>query len=179
VGARAEAREFIYTDPDHCIGAQGRTILTYSTSQPTIAFFNAWSRALQQLVDAESSKIATITVIDSSAARSPDEASRKAIRQAFARNGEKLCAFAYVIEGEGFAAATIRAALSLITMAERHPFPLRVFATMDDAVTWVLLHLPAHGTHDGRSLVELLDGMRHQVKTGTAGELDGTQGRHP
>jgi len=167
VGARAGDREFNYTDRDHCITVQGRTILTYSTRQPTLAFFNAWTRALQQLVDADANeRIATITVINSSAARPPDDPSRRAIRQAFARHGTKLCAFAYVVEGEGFAAATIRAAVSLITMAERHPFPLRVFATIADAVTWVLPRLPEHAAHDGRALVARVDGMRDQAKQG-------------
>ena len=162
VEVRAGAREFMYTDRDHCIAVQGRTILTYSTCQPTVAFFNAWSRALQQLVDADAGKIAAITVIDSSGARPPDDASRKAIRHAFARHGAKICAFAYVIEGEGFAAATIRAAVSLITMAERHPFPFRVFAAIADAGTWILPRLPEG--HDARPLIALADEMRRRVK---------------
>ena len=93
----AGARELIYTDREHCVAVQGRTILTYSTRQPTVAFFNAWSRAAQQLVDADASKIASVTVIDSSGARAPDEAARKAIHQAFTRHGVKLYAFAYVV----------------------------------------------------------------------------------
>jgi hypothetical protein len=166
VEARAGAREFIYSDRDHCIAVQGRTILTYSTRQPTLAFFNAWTRAMQQLADADASKIASLTIIDSSGARPPDDTSRKAIRQAFARHSAKICAFAYVVEGEGFAAATIRAAVSLITMAERHPFPLRVFATVADAITWVLPRLPEHGVHDGPALVALADAMRRQTQHG-------------
>jgi hypothetical protein len=168
VEARAGARELIYTDREHCIAVQGRTILTYSTRQPTVAFFNAWSRAVQQLVDTDTSKIASITVIDSNAARAPDEASRKAIHQAFARHGTKLCAFAYVVEGEGFAAATIRAAVSLINMAERHPFPLRVFATLADAVSWALPRLPEHAVHDAHALIALVDDMRRQTQQGIA-----------
>jgi hypothetical protein len=164
VEARAGARDVIYTDREHCVAVHGRTILTYSTRQPTIAFFTAWSRAVQQLVAADQSKIASISVIDSSAARAPDEAARKAIHQAFARHGAKLCAFAYVVEGEGFAAATIRAALSLINMAERHPFPLRVFATIAEAVRWALPRLPEHAIHDGRPLLALLDDMRRQTQ---------------
>lgn len=162
--ARAGARELVYTDREHCIGVHGRTILTYSTRQPTVAFFDAWSRAAQHLVDADASKIASISVIDSGGARAPDEASRKAIHRAFARHGAKLCAFAYVVEGEGFAAATIRAAVSLINMAERHPFPVRVFATIGDAVSWALPRLPEHDAHDGRSLIALADEMRRQTR---------------
>lgn len=164
--ARAGAREVIYTDRDHCVGVQGRAILTYSTRQPSVAFFNAWSRAVQQLVDAEDSKIASITIIDSSGARPPDEASRQAIARAFARHGAKICSFAYVVEGEGFAAATIRATLSLITMAERHPFPLRVFATMAEAVAWALPRLPTPSANDDRSLIALADEMRRHTKQG-------------
>ena len=159
----AGARELIYTDREHCVAVQGRTILTYSTRQPTVAFFNAWSRAAQQLVDADASKIASVTVIDSSGARAPDEAARKAIHQAFTRHGAKLCAFAYVVEGEGFAAATIRAAVSLINMAERHPFPVRVFATTAEAVSWALPRLP-NAIHDSRPLIALVDEMRRQIK---------------
>lgn len=162
--AGAVARELIYNDREHCVAVQGRIILTYSTRQPTVAFFNAWSRAVQQLVDADASKIASITAIDSSGARAPDDASRKAIHHAFNRHGSRICAFAYVIEGEGFAAATIRAAVSLINMAERPPFPMRVFATLADAVSWTLPRLPAHAPHDARSLIELANEMRRQTK---------------
>lgn len=85
-----------------------------------------------------------------------------------ARLWPEICAFAYVVEGEGFAAATIGAAASLINMAQRQPFPLRVFATIADAVSWALPRLPGHPLHDGRSMIALVDEMRRQTKQSAA-----------
>ncbi len=95
-----------------------------------------------------------ITIINRHA-HAPDEASKAHIRHTVLRHAAEIDPFAYVVEGEGFGAAAVRSALSLICIAARYPFPLKVFGRVEDAVPW-MLNRPGQGAPRS-SAVQLID----------------------
>jgi hypothetical protein len=70
-----------------------------------------------------------------------------------------------VIEGEGFGAAALRSAISLMSLAARYPYPQKVFKRVSDATAWILprmsAELPDVTVASTLASVEL---MRRQVK---------------
>ncbi len=164
-GTRTRLGALIYADGQHCIGIQGNVILTYSTEVPHPKYLAAWAAATDRLVASEGPLISVITIIDSDV-RAPSEPSKAAIRATIGRHRQNIHAFAYVVEGHGFAAAAMRSALSLISLAARYPFPQKVFASIEDAAPWV-----TQGVLAGASvpqLVEIARSMRSAVKAFTA-----------
>jgi hypothetical protein len=160
------AKEVIlHLDQDHCLCAYGATVLSFSLQPPNPRYLAAWTKAVDDLVKQTSGPIAVLIVIDS-AARPPDETSKKEIRKTTTRHGQSIGAFAYVIEGEGFGAAAVRSAVSLISLAARYPFPQKVFRNAGEAAAWMLPRLPADaekGVTAG-GVLTAVEGMRHSVK---------------
>jgi hypothetical protein len=154
----------IYSDTDHCVGVVDHVILTYSAQAPNPAYLEAWTRAMDGLVQRLGEPIVVITVI-SHLARAPDEQCKKVIRAIIGAHRAHIGAFAYVVEGHGFGAAAMRSALSLISLAARYPFPQKVFANMSDAAPWAIRSTPglvqSSVTCDG--LVGVVGMMRGQV----------------
>jgi hypothetical protein len=108
--------------------------------------------------------ICVLTVIDAGA-RTPDDASRDAIRATVLRHRQHIGAFAYVIEGRGFGGAAMRSCLSIISLAARYPFPQQVFANVPGAVAWTLTRMPDSSVTamTAVGVGSLLDEMRRQL----------------
>jgi hypothetical protein len=155
----------LYSDQDHCLCVYGPTVLAFSLQQPNPRYLQAWTRAVDDLVKSSSDPISVLIIIDSGA-RPPDEASKREIRNSTHRHGPRIGAFAYVIEGEGFGAAAMRSAVSLISLAARYPFPQKVFKTVEQAAPWVLPSAPsdAHQEPTVVGLLSAVQAMRRAVK---------------
>lgn len=130
-------------------------ILSFSNCAPNPSFLAAWTHTVDQLVEQGRTPLLVLTVIDRRA-RPPDDTSKRAIRETVLRNAPHIQAFAYVVEGEGFAAAAVRSALALISLAARYSFPQKVFGRVEDAVVWMLSR-PIAGDRPGLPVGELLD----------------------
>jgi len=129
----------VYQDEKHLIAAYENTVLTYSDDAPNPRFLHAWTHTVEQAAERFADGLYAVTIIDSRV-RPPDDASRVHIRNTVMRHAAQLAAFAYVVEGEGFGAATLRGAISLISLAARYPFPMKVFGRVEEAVPWMLKH---------------------------------------
>jgi hypothetical protein len=157
-------RAVAYAARNHCLSVYGNAIVSFSLQPPDPAFLEVWTRAVDRLAKSSTVKISVVTVVDSNA-RPPDDASRRAIRDAVSRHHHDIGAFAYVVEGHGFGAAALRSVVSLISLAARYPFPQKVFANVADAAAWMLQRTPA-GSEDvtAGGLVSVVEMMRNQVK---------------
>ncbi len=136
-GGSVDSSAPIYRDGEHVVVVCRNAVLTYSRSGPNPRFLEAWDATVERIVHDFNAPLLAMTIIESGA-KPPDEDCRRRIRSTLDRNAERIGGFAYVVEGEGFGAAAIRSALSLITMAARFPFPLKVFGHVEDAVPWLL-----------------------------------------
>jgi len=85
-------------------------------------------------------------VIIPSTASPPSEEVRRAINETLTRLAPKLRCLSWLVEGSGFRAATVRAALSGLRMLNRPPYPTLIASDMTEAVGWILPHLS-----DGKS----------------------------
>ena len=127
----------LYRDAEHVIAVHANAILVYSSNAPNPRFLEAWARTVDELVERGDTPLLVLTIIDRRA-HAPDDASKQAIRDTVLRHAASIQAFAYVVEGEGFAAAAVRSALALISLLARYRFPQKVFGRVDEAVAWML-----------------------------------------
>ncbi|HEX2730966.1 MAG TPA: hypothetical protein VHM70_05150 [Polyangiaceae bacterium] len=166
--ARIQVEGCVYSDDAHAICVLGRVLLTYSLAQPNAAYLQSWTGVVGKL----EAPILVLTVIDSRA-RAPDAASKAAIAQTITRNQHKIGAFCYVIEGDGFAGAAMRSALSLISLGTRYPFPQRVTATAREAAPWLIKHLPPEqqALQEASRVVRSVDLAREALTRGRAKSL--------
>jgi hypothetical protein len=156
----------VYSDAHHSVWLCGPVIVTYSTDAPNQRYLMAWAQATTRLAARISGPIFVLTIIDG-VTPTPDEASRKAIRNTISRHKDQIGAFAYVVEGRGFAAAAIRSVVSLMSLAARYPFPQKVFANVPEATQWL-----ARSQGAGSNVPQVLaavESMRCQPRFSAAG----------
>jgi hypothetical protein len=156
----------VYADAHHSVSISGPVIVTYSTDAPNPRYLVAWDHATTRLAARISGPIFVLTIIDG-ITPTPDEPSRKAIRNTITRHKDQIGAFAYVVEGRGFAAAAIRSAVSLMSLAARYPFPQKVFANVPEASQW-LARAQGAGSNV-QSVLTAVEGMRCQPRLSAAG----------
>jgi hypothetical protein len=126
-----------YRDAQHVMTVWENAVLTCSRDAPNPRYLQAWANTMELVAGQFPEGLLVMTMINSQA-RAPDDASKNHIRNTVLRYSTQIAAFAYVVEGEGFGPAAIRSALSLVSLAARYPFPMKVFGRVDDAVPWML-----------------------------------------
>jgi hypothetical protein len=108
--------------------------------------------------------------------RPPPPEVRDAIRQAYALVGPQLRAAAWVIEGTGFRAATVRAALAGLRSLMRLPFPTTVTSSYEVAVPFVLGHLPSRSSQSVEPEAVITAIKRDLDQIGTASRMRNGRG---
>lgn len=162
--------DVLYRDPQHVLAVYQDTLLTFSADAPNPEYLTAWTRAVEQVSVRFPTGLLIGTIIDRQT-RAPDENSRARIRNAVLRHADGIKAFTYVVEGEGFGAAAIRSAVTLMSMAARYPFPQKVFGRVEEAVPWLLsnsTHRVAERAFDASKLIEIAHSLRGQLRPSTA-----------
>jgi hypothetical protein len=84
--------------------------------------------------------LACLVIIPSTATPPSDEV-RRAINDVLTRLGPKLRCLCWLVEGSGFRAATVRAALAGLRILSRPPYPTLVSGDLRTALRWVMPHL--------------------------------------
>jgi len=153
----------VYSDEHHCIAVAGSCIVTYSTQPPNARYFIAWNATVARLEEQQLGLLSVVTIIDSNAPI-PDEAARTLMRSTMNRYAHSVERFAYVVEGRGFAAAAMRSAISLVSLAARTPYRQKVFASVEEAGVWLsrTSSQPSDGM-DAKALSQLAHAMRDTV----------------
>lgn len=113
----------------------GQTVVVYYGRTPTAAAsqvaIDAITHAMSRLTRA------VVVIVIEKGVRAPDPAARSEIQRAMQRGETKLCAAGYIILGDGFSNAAARATLSGMLLLTKPKFPTKVFATSNDAVSWL------------------------------------------
>jgi hypothetical protein len=127
-----------HADADHCMAVSGPIVVSIENSEPTVAHLERVFAAVSLAGPKGTSHKVGVLVIIRDNARPPSDAARARIVRLFGEIEGRVGAFAYAMEGEGFAAAAKRSALALILAAKRLAFPMKVFRSAAEALPWMI-----------------------------------------
>jgi hypothetical protein len=97
----------------------------------------------------------------------PKEAARATIRRAFQQFGGAMSFGAVVVEKTGFTAAAQRSALSVMILAARPKYPLKVFGSVREAVAWIAEHSKKTTAVAEQELIAVVEELKKAYDTGT------------
>jgi hypothetical protein len=97
----------------------------------------------------------------------PKETARATIRRAFEQYSGTMGFGAIVVEKSGFTAAAQRSALSVIILASRTPYPLKVFSSVDEACRWISGRATRTARAAHRELVDAVESLKKAYHAGT------------
>jgi serine/threonine protein kinase len=124
-----------HLEAEQCLAWYSNVEIVLSLAQPTYAF-------MQRIVaefDGLSKRVggnAGVLLIIKADANPPDEEARSYIKRELARS--TMRAAAQVVEGKGFRGAAVRSALTMIQLAIRPPFPMKIFGEVSDGALWLV-----------------------------------------
>jgi len=155
---------FLYSDQEHCLSVFGNTVLSFSLQPPNPQFLEAWTAAVERLAKRSKGPISVMTIVDGRCPP-PGDAAKAAIRDTVVRYSREIGAFAYVIEGDGFGAAAVRSAVTMIGLVARYPFPQKVFKDASAACSWMIDLVPVSDpTKTGSDMLSAVSMMRSAVQ---------------
>jgi hypothetical protein len=127
-----------YRDDAHCLVWCHNVQIILSREPPSLEFMRRIVHELHNLARTTSRDTGALLVIRSDC-RPPSEEAREYIREGLAR--ARMVAAAQVVTGTGFQGAAMRAALSMIQLITRPKYPMKVFADLTTASTWLALEV--------------------------------------
>lgn len=100
----------------------------------------AIAQCVLQLGQQNATGVGGLTVIPSTG-RPPSEAHRLAIKRAYYVVAQHLKAMCWMVDGQGFRAATIRASLAGLRLLLQPKFPTKIAANLEEAIPWLSTQL--------------------------------------
>lgn len=137
--ARASVR---YFDGEHCIAWHGNVEIILSTVPPTMTVMTEIVDQLQKLAATSRGGTGCLLVIRSDVSP-PAEDVRAYIRNKLERSS--MLAAAQVVLGTGFRGAAMRSMLSLLQMAMRPSYAMRIFGDVKSGSRWLAETLAQRG----------------------------------
>jgi hypothetical protein len=117
-----------------CLGWIGNVQIIVSMVPPSYTFMKRIIGGLAELSDELRAGTGAMLVIESSV-DPPDDKSRAYIRAELARSS--MLAAAQVVEGTGFRGAAMRAVLSMLQIAVRPSYSMKIFSEVSDGALWL------------------------------------------
>lgn len=127
--------QLLFADKHQCMRSYKHVVLTFSSDPPSTEYLKAWGRAVEDSVRSFNN-VALLTVISDAAGR-PSQATRRRFNEIVTRYEHVILRFAFVVEGQGFRAAAVRAGLSSLALQGRHRFPQAAFSGVPEAARWL------------------------------------------
>jgi hypothetical protein len=131
-----------YADVAQCLAWYGNVQIILSLAPPNRQFMRRIIDGLAALERHTRQRPAALLIIRADVAP-PDDEARTYIRDELRRS--TMVAAAQVVEGTGFRGATMRSVLSMIQLAVRPPFPMRVFSEIANGCAWLAGELQPYG----------------------------------
>jgi hypothetical protein len=131
-----------YFGRDHCIAWHGNVQLILSTEPPTLHAMGEMAKQLDELALLCSTGTGCLLVIHSDVSPPSDEV-RRFIKVKLERSS--MLAAAQVVLGTGFRGAAMRSVLSLLQLAIRPRFGMRIFGDVNQGAEWLTEILQATG----------------------------------
>lgn len=151
---------------EHGLAAYGNLIVGVSAEPPDPRLMQSVEELARSLDPRYAAGLGVVVVIDASCAP-PDEDARRVVCDVYTVLRPMVRGVAYVVEGEGFAAAAKRSVLSLITMTIKPGFPIRVSGTLEEGLPWLRKTLGPAWLEPMRiqGVVETVNVLRTRIRT--------------
>jgi hypothetical protein len=101
---------------------------------------DAIAQRVRQLGEQYPAGVGGVTVIPANG-NTPSEAHRLAIKRAYYLVSQHLKAMCWMVDGQGFRAATVRASLAGLRLLLQPRFPTKIAASLDEALPWLSAQL--------------------------------------
>jgi hypothetical protein len=156
----------------------GRTCILLWRGVVNESRFRLQRDAIEQVAHRYPGDAAILCIIEPTS-EPPPQALREAASALLNQLAPRLRCVAYVIEGTGFRAATIRGVLSGIELVRRSAYPARYFASVADAAVWITMETGrpraelTESAHRLREQLNVVDGKRPQRASGTISRWPG------
>lgn len=134
--AAAKDYERVFSGREGAVAIDGACVLIVHLEAPTLPIVSAMGRAYAKAA-ALDQKIAHLCLIEHAAGLLPPGEARDAIGSLMQRFDKRLAAAALVYEAQGFKATVVRSVATGLAMASRITHPMRVFAELPAACSWV------------------------------------------
>jgi hypothetical protein len=108
---------------------------------------NDIAQCVRQLGEQHPGGVGGVTVIPANGSP-PSESHRLAIKRAYHLVSHHLKAMCWMVEGQGFRAATVRASLAGLRLLLQPRFPTKIAASLDEALPWLSAQLGSSTTAD-------------------------------
>jgi hypothetical protein len=149
-------------DGAHWSYGYGNIVIFCSTAEPDSSYCNRNAQATIEYARQHPSGLGMLVLIAADEPP-PSEAGRRAIQASYVSMQSVIRAGVLVVEGEGFAAAAKRSAITLISMSSGLPFPMRVTRNPVEGAAKIVSML---GTRlDSRLTVQLVATAASSVKS--------------
>ena len=97
----------------------------------------------------------------------PPEAARALIKRVFQEFSKVVVAGAMVVEGTGFLGSALRSILTMLSMAARPKYPLKVFSDVAEACEWLIQSMAPLRPCEPAELRAHIDKTRAAYRAGT------------
>ena len=97
----------------------------------------------------------------------PPEAARVLIKRVFQEFSKVVVAGAMVVEGKGFVGSALRSVLTMLSMAARPKYPLKVFSDVSEGCAWLVERMGPRSSCAPAELVAQIEQARAAYKAGT------------
>jgi hypothetical protein len=123
-------------DSDHVQVSCDRVYYTYTRGDATPQNIASMVANLQAFIKPHRKQIGYILEV-TGGARPPSAEDRARVTNEFNRCGAQLAGVALILGEQGFKAALLRSALTMVFMMSRKGFPVRIFEQIEDAAQWL------------------------------------------
>lgn len=151
---------------EHCAATLGGLLILIIKEDPRPSIFEQQRRWHRKLEEVSPQGVAFLAVLQADTPP-PTEEARVVIKRVFREFGKLMKGGVMVIEGDGFVAATFRSVLSMMVLALRLPYPLKVQRSIGEGC---LLVLPAIGKEARPSVHAVLvaaEWLKKEYRAGT------------
>lgn len=124
------------------IGECGSVFVLHYDATPTMATVKVLEEVLVKRMDSEPNARWVMLINIDASAPVPDPSVQAATAKVMKGQGTRLAAMAYVVLGTGFQAGAVRFALVALTMLSGAKYPIKVFKSNDEALSWVGATVP-------------------------------------
>jgi hypothetical protein len=154
----------VVRDSDYCVATWGDVFIVIWRQETRLDAARGLDALLAAFGKERPRGCGLLTVVEQDAPMPTSEV-RAAIAKFLNNGGGTIKSSAVAFEGTGFRAAAVRGVVTGLTMLARQPYPHRVFATVQDALTWLSSSLreTAQLELDANSLVEELRALRERI----------------
>ncbi len=152
--------EILHSDPDQSLATWNDILVLIWHVNTTKQGVDRLDSTCSAFAKTRPNGVALVTIVEENAPMPPAEA-RDAMATFLGRQSAVVKASAVIYEGSGFRAAAVRSVVAGLTLMARQTYPHKVFATVDEGITWLAPLLPVPASK--ADVVTMLTALRESI----------------